>query len=154
MQKIAVLLFVVAVVAIPWSAGDVFPSTSASRFRDPLSSCYRFSVFDPNGRELNPSWFGLQRNYAGIPVGEGGGRVPPESLNQVGKRDLPDPPVPTAAEVREWVAERFSLACERAGQPGNAWSHVRVVVTTLRPVGRSIGADSWQVVVFNPAGAP
>ncbi|MDP1562592.1 MAG: hypothetical protein Q8M16_14535 [Pirellulaceae bacterium] len=151
MQKIAVLLFVAAAVAVPLAAKDVFPSTSAARFRDPLQSCYQFSVFDPTGKALEPEWFGLHRNYAGIPVGEGTGRNPPESLNPLGTRDAKRQ-VPTAAEVQEWVASRFASAWERRGEQGPTWSYVRVVATVYQPVGRSVGADSWQVVVFKPAG--
>lgn len=151
MQKIAVLLFVAAAVGVPLAAKDVFPSTTAARFRDRLQSCYQFTVFDPAGKALEPEWFGLQRNYAGIPVGEGTGRNPPESLNPLGNRDS-NLEVPTAAEVQEWVANRFASAWERRGEQGPAWPYVRIVVTAYRPVGRSIGADAWQVVVFKPAG--
>jgi hypothetical protein len=151
MQKIAVLLFAVATVVVPLIAKDVFPSTSAARFRDPVQSCYQFTVFDPNGRELDPRWFGLHCNFAGIPIGEGAGRKHTASLNSLG---IPDakPPIPTALQVEEWVTERFASAWERKGKQGPAWKYVRVVVTVYQPAGRSIGADSWQVVVFKPAG--
>lgn len=152
MQKLAVLLFVAAAIAVPLSAGDVFPSTSAARFRDPLQSCYQFTVFDPRGRELEPQFFNLQRNFAGIPLGEGAGRNPPISLNPLGNRDLSNSPVPSTAEVQKWVAKNFVPAWELSGGTGEIWSHVRVVVNVHRPVGQSIGVDSWQVIVFNPAG--
>ena len=148
MQKIAVLLFVLAVVVVPWSAKDVFPSTTASRFRDPLLSCFEFRVYDPNGRELPPRWFELQRNYAGIPVGEGAGRVPTASLNPLGRAGSAAPVMPSVEEVQQWVGDRFESAWKYTGESGPAWSHVRVVVQVHQPVGSSVGTDSWQVVVF------
>ncbi|MBL8892257.1 MAG: hypothetical protein JNL67_19940 [Planctomycetaceae bacterium] len=157
MQKLAVFLFVFAVLGLPFSAGDVFPSTTAARFRDPLATCYQFRVFDPNGRELAPQWFSLQRNYAGIPVGEAAGRFPPESLNKLGlyaQEGAETSQVPTPEAVQMWVAERLAAAWEKAGSDGPAWPYVKVEVTVYRAVGKAVGSDTWQVVVFNPAGEP
>lgn len=157
MQKLAVFLFVLALLGLPFSAGDVFPSTTAARFRDPIPTCYHFAVFDPAGHELAPNLFSLQRNYAGIPVGEGAGRLPPESLNKLGRSTqnvLEKPQAVTPEEVQLWVAERFLAAWKRAGLDGPAWPYVKVVVTVHRSVGKTVGSDNWQVVVFNPAGEP
>lgn len=155
MQKLAVFVFVLALLGLPFSAGDVFPSTTAARFRDPCPTCYHFAVFDTDGHELAPHLFSLQRNYAGIPLGEGAGRRAPESLNKLGvstKNVSETSQSLTPEEVQAWVAERFPAAWKRAGLDGQVWPYVKVVVTVHRPVGKAIGSDDWQVVVFNPAG--
>jgi hypothetical protein len=156
MQRVLVLIFVALVLAIPFWVGDVFPSTTAARFRDPLPSYCQFRVFDPQGRELPPAAFGLQRNFTGLPVGLGAGRLPPASLNRMGMGAVDEATaVPSADEVRAWVQQRWTAAAQQCVADGDPpWSHVEVRVQVFGPVGQRIDViRAFQVIVFTPAGA-
>jgi hypothetical protein len=154
MQRLMVLMFIAVVGVAPFLVGDVFPSTTAARFRDPVASYCQFRVYDPQGRELPPAAFGLQRNFAGLPVGLGAGRIPPESLNSMGTGER-EAVVPEPDEVRRWVDERMPTAwAQLAGEGDAAWSHVEVRVQVYGPVGQKVDLiRAFPVIVFNSAGA-
>lgn len=168
-QRLFVYLLIVAAVLLPFVGGDVFPSTTAARFRDPVDHYVQFRVFDPAGRELDPAWFGLERQFAGLPVGLGAGYVRRPTLNRLGY-----PPGPIVLEgeadaelkensnredvgaaepltpelIRSCVLHRWRGAEWRAGQPETPWNYVRVQVSEYRPAGRALVEDRWSVIVF------
>jgi hypothetical protein len=168
-QRLFVCLLMLAVVVLPFIGGDVFPSTTAARFRDPVDHYVQFRVFDPSGRELDPAWFGLERQFAGLPIGLGAGYLRRPTLNRLGY-----PPVPilsqgqvdaSAAEqgereearaaepltpelIRGWVLSRWEGAEWRAGRRETPWTHVRVQVSEYSPAGRSLVEERWSVTVF------
>jgi len=168
-QRLVVCLLMLVVVGLPFVGGDVFPSTTAARFRDPVDHYVQFRVFDPAGRELDPAWFGLERQFAGLPIGVGAGYLRRPTLNRLGY-----PPVPilsegqmkasveeksqreevwaaeplTAELIRQWVLHRWGGAEWRAGRPEAPWAHVRVQVSEYRPAGRGLAEDRWSVIVF------
>lgn len=168
-QRLFVYLLIVAAVVLPFVGGDVFPSTTAARFRDPVDHYVQFRVFDPAGRELDPAWFGLERQFAGLPVGLGAGYVRRPSLNRLG---YPPTPVAVTSEtasavegdsdragvvaderlsperIRLRVLSRWQNAQRQAGPPVTPWSHVRVQVSEYRPAGRALVEDRWSVIVF------
>lgn len=174
-QRLFVCLLMLAVMVLPFIGGDVFPSTTAARFRDPVDHYVQFRVFDPSGRELDPAWFGLERQFAGLPIGLGAGYLRRPTLNRLGY-----PPVPIlsqgqvdaaeaeqsereelrAAEpltpelIRGWVLSRWEGAEWRAGRPETPWAHVRVQVSEYRPAGRSLVEDRWSVIVFRGGEQP
>jgi hypothetical protein len=168
-QRLFVYLLIVAAVVLPFVGGDVFPSTTAARFRDPVDHYVQFRVFDPAGRELDPAWFGLERQFAGWPIGLGAGYLRRPTLNRLGY-----PPAPILSEgqvdasveeqsqreevraaepltpelIRGWVLSRWEGAEWRAGGPETPWTHVRVQVSEYRPAGRGLAEDRWSVIVF------
>jgi hypothetical protein len=118
----AAALLLLANVLVPLTFGDVYPFTSAPMFRDAPRQCGNYRVFGPDGRELSPSHWLLQRVYDGNPVGYGVGVRPPSVLEQhFGV-------VHDEAAVRRHVEERLA---ERSDQ---APEYVEVVQEVIGPI--------------------
>ncbi|MDX1945196.1 MAG: hypothetical protein SFU86_07305 [Pirellulaceae bacterium] len=79
---IAAGLLLVANVAVPLVAGDLYPFTSAPMFRDRPEKCANYRVFDPAGKLLSERDWLCQRIYDGNPLGYGVGIVPPPVIEQ------------------------------------------------------------------------
>jgi hypothetical protein len=71
---------IIANVVVPLIGGDIYPFTSAPMFRDAPTECCNYRVFAPDGTELKPEDWQLQRIYDGNPVGYGVGIRPPRVL--------------------------------------------------------------------------
>jgi len=152
-QRIFVSIYVVAILVLPFVVGDIYPSTTMARFREPVAGLCRFTVTDPAGRQLPLSAFDLHRNFNGLPVGLGVGRQPAPSLDRFGQDLSLEALVPTREELRQWMAQRWDQALESLGQTDQPWPYLTVSVQVIGPVGRGIDVrDSFQVVVFNPDG--
>jgi hypothetical protein len=78
----AAATLIAANVVVPLLFGDVYPFTSAPMFRDAPQCCANYRVFAPDGRELPPEHWLVQRVYDGNPVGYGVGICPPEILER------------------------------------------------------------------------
>lgn len=78
----AVFLLLNIVVPVIW--GDIYPFTSAPMFRDSPTKYCNYRVYGPDGQQLDPEAFLVQRIYDGNPVGYGVGVKPPPVLEEFG----------------------------------------------------------------------
>ena len=140
LQKLFVVVFVLANLILPFAIGELFPFTTAPMFRDQPRSYCEFAVFSPAGQALPLETFGLQRNYDGNPVGYGSGRLPGDSLDRFGDDQQLEQIVPTPEEMREWISTRLV---------GTNYAYVTVKVKVWGPVGKRIDLldDSYEIVV-------
>jgi len=153
LQRIFVVLFVIVLTVGTLVVGDKFPFSSVSRFRDPIDHYWQFQVFDPDGRQLPPADFGLHRNYAGLPVGLGSGRVPPESLNRLGAKSNEYPSQLSSEDVETWVQDRFAAAWKKQSNEDESWPFVTVDARLFRRVGQTVDVhEAFRVTIINPAG--
>ncbi len=139
-QKLFVVLFVLANLILPFVVEEIFPITTAPMFRDSPTSYCDFRVIDPEGQELPLADFGLQRNYDGNPIGYGSGRLPADSLDRFGSDDIENI-VPHRDEIVEWVGNYLGKT---------KLDYVTVQVKVVGPVGKRIDVtDSWEIVIPN-----
>jgi hypothetical protein len=132
-------VFCAALVIAPWFVIDLFPFSQAPMFADAPREFCNYIVYDPQGRELPPLAFGVQRNYWGNPVGVGTGFLPPASVDSFGE-------VASEDAVREIVGRHLR---EKTGLP-----YVEVVQQVLAAVDdEHVGVRQvrrWRI--DNPAG--
>lgn len=102
-----IALFLGLNLLIPFFIVDLYPFSRAPMFADaPLVYC-DYHVFGPDGNELRPLDFGLQRNYWGNPVGQGVGFMPPASVDQFGTIAEPEA---ITVELQKRLAQQAELA--------------------------------------------
>jgi len=144
MQKLFVVLFVLANLILPFVIEEVFPITTAPMFRDNPQVYCDFTVLDPSGTALPLSDFDMQRVYDGNPAGYGSGRLANPSLDRFGISEDPDLTIPSRDEIRLWTQDRLAQM---------NFPFVTVQVKVIGPVGNAVDVqDSFEVIVLqNPA---
>ena len=75
-------LFLAIHIVVPLVWGDIYPFTSAPMFRDMPEQYCNYRIFAPDGTELPPEAWLVQRVYDGNPVGYGVGVSPPAVIEQ------------------------------------------------------------------------
>jgi hypothetical protein len=81
----AVGLFCLAAAGVPLVYTDLYPFSRAPMFADAPRLYCDHHVHGPDGTELPPQDFGVQRNYWGNPVGVGVGFLPPDTVDSFGE---------------------------------------------------------------------
>jgi hypothetical protein len=133
---VAVALLLAANGIVPLVFGDVYPFTSAPMFRDAPRACCNYRVFGPDGQELSPEDWLVQRIYDGNPVGYGVGVRPPAVIEQ------------EFGVVHDEAAVRQHIAQQLRTEKHRDLAYVEVEQQVIGPLGRRVGVTStrrWRV---------
>lgn len=132
----AVGLLLLANIVVPLVWGDVYPFTSSPMFRDAPACCCNYRVYAPDGRELPPEDWLVQRIYDGNPVGYGVGLCPPAVLERFGHAC-------SETTVREHIARQFTHPQNRD------YPFVEVAQEVIGPINsQQVGplrTDRWRI---------
>lgn len=140
MQKLFVVLFVLANLILPFVIEEIFPITTAPMFRDNPKVYCDFTVLAPDGEPLEVIDFDMQRVYDGNPAGYGSGRTANPSLDRFGIIEDREQVIPSRDEIRQWTQQRLA----RMDYP-----FVTVQVKVMGPVGNTVDVqDSFEVIVL------
>jgi hypothetical protein len=83
-ELLAVALYCLAAAGMPLACTELYPFSRAPMFADAPRLYCDYHVRAPDGTELPPRDFGVQRNYWGNPVGVGFGFFPPDTVDSFG----------------------------------------------------------------------